>query len=244
MNPTVLIAALIVVVILCKRHQGNWLWFGLALMWLWMTPLTTRGLGLSLEREWLVDGKVPKVGSFPNVDAIVLLGGGMDVMTNMSDYAEMRMSADRVWQAARLYKAGKAPRIFVTGKGNEFTTKGLLVDLGVSTNAMVFVDQARNTEEEAKAVSVLCSTSTLNSASTRPKILVVTSAWHMKRAMLMFTKYAPSLNAIPAPTDFEAMTYFADGFGLDEFLPDGQAIFANEIYFHEWLGYWGYKLFR
>lgn len=220
------------------------MWFGLALMWIWTMLLTTRVLGLPLEREWLVDGKVPIAESFPNVNAIVLLGGSMGAMTNASPYAEMRMSADRVWQAARLYKAGKAPCIFVTGKGNEFATKGLLADFGVPTNAMVFVDQARNTEEEAKAVDVLCSTSTLNFASTRPKVLLVTSAWHMRRALLMFGKYAPGLEVLPAPTDFEATVAFSSGFSLKELIPNGLALASNECFFHEWLGYWAYKYFR
>lgn len=224
---------------------GTWaLVAGLALMWLWMTPLTTKLLGLPLEREWLVDGKVPRVESFPEADAIVLLGGGMGVMTNASPYAEMWTSADRVWQAARLYRAGKAPYIFVTGKGNEISTKGLLVEFGVPTNAMMFVDQARNTEEEAKAVAVHCSTSTLNFISTRPKVLVVTSAWHMKRAKLVFEMYAPGLEIIPAPADFEVTTTLVKGFRWDELYPKGQYMMINEACFHEWLGYFGYKWLR
>lgn len=241
MNPTVLIAALIVVVILCKRHQGNWLWFGLALMWLWMTPLTTRVLGLSLEREWLVDGNVPRVESFPDADVILLLGGGMGAVTNISYYAEMNSSADRVWQAVRLFKAGKAPKIVVSGIGNELTTKGLLLDLGVSTNVLEFVDNARNTEEEAKESVKLFEE---RIEGRRPRILLVSSAWHMKRATLMFAKYAPSLEVIPAPADFEATMAANGDFSFKELIPSGLAMGSNECFFHEWLGYWGYKLFR
>lgn len=214
---------------------------GLALMWLWMTPLTTKLLGLPLEREWLVDGKVPRVESFLEADAIVLLGGGMGAMTNASPYAEMWTSADRVWQAARLYKAGKASCIFVTGKGNEISTKGLLVDFGIPTNAMMFVDQARNTEEEARAIAQQVGGLGLRRDC---RILLVTSAWHMKRAKLVFEKYAPGLEIIPAPADFEVTTTLVKGFRWDELYPKGQYMMINEACIHEWLGYFGYKWLR
>ena len=211
------------------------LWVGLALMWVWASAPMTRLLGLPLEREWLVDGRVPRVETFPTADAIVLLGGSMYRATNVTDYAEMWTSADRVWQAARLYKAEKSRQIFITGEGNAKTTQGLLMDFGVPTNAMVFVDQARNTEEEAKAIAAL-----LPSA----RVLVVTSAFHMRRAKLMFEKYAKGVEIVPAPADFEATALFAEGFKLRELLPSGGSLALNECYFHEWLGYLGYKYLR
>ena len=120
-------------------------------LWLWMTPFMTRFVGAPLEREFLSDGRVPTVESFPEVDAIVVLGGSMGSDTNFSGYAEMWLSADRVWQAARLWKAGKAPRIIATGDGAWESTLGLLKDFGVDEKCVEFLD-ARNTEEEAKGV--------------------------------------------------------------------------------------------
>lgn len=210
------------------------LWIGLVLMWVWASAPMTRLLGLSLEREWLVDGRVPRVETFPTADAIVLLGGSMYQATNVTDYAEMWTSADRVWQAARLYKAGKAPLIFVTGEGNARATQGLLMDFGVPTNALAFAEKARNTEEEAREIS----------RRGLKKVLLVTSAWHMKRAKLMFEKYAKGVEIVPAPADFEATALFAEGFKSRELLPSGGSLAMNEYYFHEWLGYLGYKYLR
>ena len=106
--------------VICTRLGRKRLakWIGgltVAWLWLWMTPIMTWVVGVPLEREFLVDGRVPMVETFPEADAIVLLGGSMAVETNLSQYAEMWTSADRVWQAARLYKAGKARRIIATG---------------------------------------------------------------------------------------------------------------------------------
>ena len=212
-------------------------------------PLTTRVLGLPLEREWLIEGRVPRVECFPESEAVILMGGGMGGKTNVSDYAEMAGGADRVWQAARLWRNQVERRrekgenadvkIIVSGRGNEWTTKGLLIDFGVPTNALVFLDEPRNTEQEAKAIVRL-----FDCSNSRPKVLLVTSAWHMKRAKMMFEKYASELDIVPAPTDFESTTHFSECFKWSEILPSGQCVGGNERFFHEWLGYWGYRLLR
>ncbi len=207
---------------------------GTVLSWLWMTTLPTRMLALPLEREWLVGGRVPSVESYPTADAIVLLGGSMHLATNLSDYAEMWSSADRVWHAARLYKAGKSQKIFVTGEENAKATQGLLADFGIPKEALIFAEQARNTEEEAKEIA----------KHGVKSILLVTSAGHMRRAKLMFEKYAKGIEVVPAPADFEATVFLSDGFRVEDFVPNAAAMSMNGFYLHEWIGYIGYKYFR
>ena len=145
-----------ILVLICAKLKkvGFAKWIGgvtVIWLWLWMTPVMTRFVGAPLEREFLVGGRVSAVESFPKADAIVVLGGSMGSDTNLSGYAEMWTSADRVWQAARLWKAGKAPRIIATGDGARESTLGLLKDFGVDEKCVEFLD-ARNTEEEAKVV--------------------------------------------------------------------------------------------
>ena len=136
------------------RRAAKWIgWITVAWLWLWMTPIMTWVVGVPLEREFLVDGKVPLVESFPEADAIVLLGGSMGIETNTSSYAEMATSADRVWQAARLFKAGKASKIIATGDYARDTTLPLLKEFGVGEEAVSFLD-ARTTEEEAKGIMI------------------------------------------------------------------------------------------
>ena len=207
-------------------------------------PIAVKWIGATLESDFLVNGRVPEVAALPQADLIELHGGGMGVETNISSFAEMWSGADRTWHAARLWKAGKAPKILVTSGWTDLSSGTLLADLGVPKEAIVYDFAPRNTEEEAKAVSVHCSTSTLNFASARPKVLVVTSAWHMKRTMLMYQKYAPNVEAIPAPCDFENTINTRGGFGWRSILPDPMAFFMNSVAFHEWLGYFGYKYFR
>ena len=211
-------------------------WIGgltVAWLWLWMTPIMTWVVGVPLEREFLVDGRVPMVETFPEADAIVLLGGSMGIETNMSSYAEMATSADRVWQAVRLYKAGKAGEIIATGDYAKDTTLPLLKEFGVGEASVLFVD-ARTTEEEAKGIAKLGV----------KKILIVTSAWHMKRARLMFKKYAPGIEVVCAPADFEN-TYMSRKMPFFKMLlPDPNVFYLNSTAFHEWVGIVGYKVFR
>ena len=246
-----------------REHRRAAKWLGgltVAWLWLWMTPIMTWIVGVPLEREFLVDGKVPVVETFPKTDAIVLLGGSMGVETNLSSYAEMWTSADRVWQAARLYKAGKSTKIIATGDHAVDSTLGLLLDFGVAKDDVCFMD-ARNTEEEAKRISKMLGKSVgveelgveefgesdspthpiKNPSTARPKVLLVTSAWHMKRARMMFEKYAPDIEIVCAPADFENTMMAKRGFSI---IPDFNVFSLNSVALHEWVGIVGYKLFR
>lgn len=208
--------------------------FALVNLWLWSAPLMSKWMGMPLEAALLVDGRVPAVESLPTADAIALHGGSMGCATNISPFAEMWMSADRVWHAARLWKAGKAPKILVMSPQTDVSTGGLMTDFGVPPEAIIYDFEPRNTEEEAKCVAT----------NAVKRVLVVTSAWHMRRTMLMYRKYAPNVEAIPAPCDFENTLGVGMVGGWKSVLPDPTAFLNNSIAFHEWLGYWGYKIFR
>ena len=213
-------------------------------LWLWMTPFMTRFVGAPLEREFLVSGRVPAVESFPEADAIVVLGGSMGSDTNLSGYAEMWTSADRVWQAARLWKAGKAPKIIATGNGARESTLGLLKDFGVDEKCVEFLD-ARNTEEEARVVGeVVFNAEKQRGREAESKILLVTSAWHMKRARMMFEKYAKGVEVVCAPADFEMRMVAKWKFSLELVMPSGYSFMLNSVAFHEWVGIVGYKILR
>ena len=257
-----------VIAVVCARLGRKRMakWIGgltVAWLWLWMTPIMTWVVGVPLEREFLVDGRVPAVESFPEADAIVLLGGSMGAETNLSSYAEMWSGADRVWQAARLYKAGKAQKVIATGNGAVDTTLPLLLDFGVAKADVSFMD-AVNTEEEARSISKMLVQSVgveelgveefgepdspthpiKHSSTARPKVLLVTSAWHMKRARLMFEKYAPDIEVACAPADFEN-TIMAEKTPLFKMLlPDPNVFMLNSVAFHEWVGIVGYRVMR
>ena len=76
------------------------------------------------------------------------------------------------------------------------------------------------------------------------RALLVTSAWHMRRAKLMFEKYAPEIEVVCAPADFEN-TIMAEKTPLFKMLlPDPNVFMLNSVAFHEWVGIVGYGVMR
>ena len=231
-----------------QRAWARWLPAGiaglsLAFVWFMGCGLCTRLIGVPLEVD-AVD-----LTTLPKADAIVLLGGGMGLHQTRGQ-PEMFASADRVWAAARLYKAGKAPVVFVTGTNNLASSSALLSDLGVPTNALRSVAGARNTEEEAKGIfqTFDCSNGgrggNAGEETARPRILLVTSAWHMKRAKAMFEKYAPGLEVVTAPADYEMSYSIEEDIGPGSFVPDPEAMFRNLYALKEWVARIGYAALR
>ena len=243
LNTLVIGLVMVVASGLCLWRSWRKTGFGLlivsvAWLWLWSTPMMYRWLGGALESEW----PVVKAEDAPKADAIVLLGGGMGSNTNVYPYAEMWSGADRVWHAARLYKAGKAPIVIPSGTGERESSLPLLLDLGVPESAIVIEDKARNTEENAKFVERILEPR--NTQNTRKRVLLVTSAWHMRRSVLMYRRYAPSLEIVPAAADYEATVRVGYPFTLCDLWPAVDYLHGNSGLCKELLGYWGYRLFR
>lgn len=224
------------------RRKRTALWLaGIAAVWclFWSSPATYRWLASGLEMQF----PVVKAEDAPKADAIMVLGGGMGSSTNAYPYSEMWTSADRAWHGARLYKAGKAQMVFVTCDADI----QLLTDLGVPRTAICGPSGARNTEEEARAISSFMFQVPGDKPETaKPKVLLVTSAWHMRRAKLMFEKYAPEIEVVPAATDYEALVRcgWKSGFSLWDLIPNAEMMFQSSYMIKEIIGYWGYRLVR
>jgi len=75
-------------------------------------------------------------------------------------------------------------------------------------------------------------------------VLLVTSAWHMRRAALMFSKYAPALDVTPAPADYMFTSEGGRPFEAKDLLPCVENLHRSTTLFKELLGYCGYKVFR
>lgn len=213
----------------CRRLVviGTVLW-----LWFWSCGIAGRIIALPLESGWPVVAAEDQ----PAADAIVLLGGGVSAQREGFPMPDLKQAADRAWYVARLYRAGKAQIVIPSNSCAEKCDNVLLVDLGVPESAIRLEAAAKNTEEDARFVAAM-----LGDGKT---ILLVTSAWHMRRAVFMFQKYAPGLEVIPAATDYEALTGFSSKISWKDFLPDASALAGNTSMFKEIIGYWGYKYLR
>ena len=224
---------------LLKWRRLAWICGGVsvAVLWVFSCAVTTRIIGRPLESGYDRAGAVHgDVNWAPEGDAIVVLGGGM-MCHEKCGGSEMASAADRVWTGAKLYKAGKAGKIICTGSEIERATLPLLLEFGVPREAVFWYDDARNTEEESWLIS-----KTLGVDGEKPKILLVTSAWHMNRAKFLFEK--AGLDVVPCPGDFEMSCISERSLKPKDFIPDIWIFVLNTAAVREWIGIWAYKILK
>lgn len=212
----------------------------LVLFWILSMPALTLLTGYRLEAAF---PPIP-LDRLPNADAIICLGGGVGCATKFGPQVLLNSAADRAYYSAALWKSGKAPIVIPTGAYGEGADAKFMMELGVPRDAIRVEGKARNTEQNAKFIRQLLNEQVnAKGQGHKPRILLVTSAWHMKRSMLMFEKYAPGLEVIAAPTDHECL--YGDGrLHWGYLIPEAGYIEPNIRYLHEWAGYWWYKWIR
>jgi len=199
-----------------------------AQVWFFGCGVTTRLIGLPLEGREVETS----VATLPCADAIVLLGGGMGVHEKCGR-PEMYGGADRAWIAAKAFMAGKAPFMTVSGGGAKGEV-AFLSDLGVNTNDIVMLERARNTEEEARLVAAaIASRQAVASGDRRKTVLLVTSAWHMPRAKVLFER--AGLTVVPAPTDYEMNAVAEASLKAGDFFPNAESLMRNSYAVKEWV---------
>ena len=209
---------------------------GVAELWAASTPLAADYLLGSLERYYPPQA----VTGYPHVQAIVVLGGGVEGIKPPRKTFDVNASGDRILYAARLYHAGKAPSILVSGgslpwqemPAEAAAMRFFLEELGVPARAVLMESSSRNTHEDAAFSKALLEAKNIR------KILLVTSAWHMPRAAAVFRK--TGLEVVAAPTDYHVVERSRTFF---DWLPDAKSLHRSTIAVKEYvgLGYYGLK---
>ena len=136
-------------------------------------------------------------------DAIVVLGGAITPASPPEQpLPHLHDGSDRVWEAARLFRRGVAPRIIVTGgalsaeEGGPPATEAeamrmFLVELGVPAQAITDEGKALNTIENMRNVRAIIG---------KGRVALVTSAFHMPRALQLAARAGLEVGAFP--TDY------------------------------------------
>jgi uncharacterized SAM-binding protein YcdF (DUF218 family) len=213
-----------------RGMQACWV-LCLGWLWLWATPATSQWLTTALQDEYPAQA----VQALPAAQAVVLLGGGMVGPDARRPYPDLGRAADRVWHAARLYHAGKAPLLVATGGGDPAVSpmseasamKLLLLDLGVPESALVLEEASFNTRENA------LNTAALLKARGVQRVLLVTSALHMRRAVRHFE--AAGLQVVPAACDHAP----APSDGWQRWIPSADALSNSAEAIKALAGRWG-----
>ncbi|XJZ27000.1 YdcF family protein [Bacillota bacterium Lsc_1132] len=152
-------------------------------------------------------------------DVIVMLGGGATGDTTDIDGQGQLTghSANRLLTAARMYKKTHLPIIISGGtvfkdSGNEAEiAKRQLISLGISAEKILLDKKSLNTEQNAKF------TKQILSAGHFKHPILITSAFHMKRAVINFAQQG--VQVLPYPTDY--ITNKTIAIYANQFVPSG-----------------------
>ncbi len=219
---------------------GRWRWpviAALLLLWMFSLGLVSQGLWRWLEAPW----QRRAATAAPSTDAIVVLSGGRHPAPGAARVSEWE-DPDRFLAGLDLYRAGKAPRLLFTGGASPFRPgqppegqRYLQVarQLGIPAAAMSSTPPVVNTAEEAAAIRQLL--------PGRARILLVTSAFHMRRAQRLFERQG--LKVLPFPVDFQARGRWAGPLWRDptQWLPSARALDDSSRALRELIGRLAYR---
>ncbi len=215
----------ILLLALTKRHRtGLSLVIGaLAFLWVAATAPVADRLLWSLEGQYLPVSGIPE-----EVEAIVVLGSGHVEREEFPPTVSLgRSSSARVVESVRLASGNDLAVVFsgYAGSGdmpNAEMNREAAVELGLDRDRTLVLPEPRNTSEEARAIAA---------ALPDTPVLLVTSASHMPRALLVFDR--SGVDTVPAPTEFRAAQR---NYSLWSLLPAAEALANTERAWYEFLG--------
>lgn len=175
-------------------------------------------------------------------DYAIVLGGGMVNFDKQNNKLIFTQSTDRFLQAIHLFAKGKVDKILISGGNPSILNVGLLpesdlikqfiVERCIPDSCVISENTSKNTRENAINSKII-----INKQSPNPKILLLTSAYHIRRAKKCFEKVGLEVTAYPCdqisgPRHFEPEHLF---------IPKAQNLEIWERLIHEWVGYITYK---
>ena len=177
--------------------------------------------------------------ALPTADAIVVLGGGVGAPVPPRIDPDFNDASDRIVHAFRLYQADRAPRIVVSGgrlpwadtPPEAFTLRRVLMQWGVPESAIWTEPESATTYENAQRTADLLRERDFD------RVLLVTSAAHMARALAVFC--TAGVPAVPAPTDHRVVQGPGSALG---YVPSAAALSRSTGAIREYVGYAVYRL--
>ena len=193
------------------------------------TPIFSNFIMKIVEGEY----KYQKLENLEKVDAIVILGGMLKIYEFENNYTVEWQDPDRFFKGIELYNSFKSDKIVFTGGKSPFNVtavsegsvlKNYALKYGVLEEDIIVTKEVLNTYDESLAVSEVL--------GENKTVILVTSAFHMKRAKLLFEQQGVKI--IPYKVDFKSSInsrlYFID------FIPNSLALKKTEIALRELLG--------
>ncbi|MEO1261590.1 MAG: YdcF family protein [Bacteroidota bacterium] len=173
----------------------------------------------------------------------ILLGGySNNSILPRHDRQNFNKSGNRFFNAYELYQTGKVEKLLLTGGSGKLldrtyleaeSMKEYLMKMGVPEEDILVDTKSRNTYENA-----IYSKEILEAANIRGNYLLITSAWHMRRAKACFDKAGVSYT--PYSVDFLTVE---DNWQIGSFLLPNPYRFSHwQLLIKEWAGMLAYKM--
>ncbi len=176
----------------------------------------------------------------PKGDVIILLGGGVyDGVPDFSGVgAPSGEMAERLIAAVRLQKKLRIPiivsggKVFEDKKAEAPIVKRFLLDLGVSSDKIITEEKSRDTFENVRYTKEICSQKGFR------KPIVVTSAFHMRRAVTCFE--TAGMKVLPFPSGYK--TWQGKKYGWEDYMPGAGNLSNASAALKEYAGFLFYKI--
>jgi uncharacterized SAM-binding protein YcdF (DUF218 family) len=235
---------LLLLIALCrkKKNAKPLLISSVLILWICSTAPVANALARSLEWQYTAPEEIPEA------DAIIVLGGATEPAYAPRNFVEVNSAGDRVIAAAQLYRDGKAPVLILSGGNIDWLSDGvstpadqmaeMLTFFGVPSSALILEDTSQNTHENAENVKEIVAEEGFE------ELLLVTSAMHMPRAVMLFEKQG--LQVIPIPVDYSVVENTnTEESALDVvlgLLPSVGNLATTTNVMKEYIGIWIYSL--
>ena len=235
------LALIIVTVALFRKKQRRLAWFTTMLVAVMTLLGSTDFPGWvlrTMERPWAG----VKLDELPVCDVVVVLGGGAEPSRYEAGGIHLTKAGDRLIMGLELMRLGKAKALCLGGGGASFDgamrveadlVKALLASWKLPANAdVVSFGMTGNTHEEAlKTVALLRERGW-------KRVLLVTSAFHMKRAAATFR--TAGVDVVPVPCNFLTSVSTAEP-PLQFNVPNWGGCEKIGIWMHEMIGWQMYR---
>lgn len=193
-----------------------------------------------VKRIW--DTPPAKIENLKPFSAAVVLGGFSTFDTN-TDRLSFSESTDRLMQGLKLLGNERVNHLIISGGSGYINAPELresdfvgqfLFEIGYDTSQIWLENESKNTKENAAFTAELLKSRGLE----KEPILLITSAYHMRRAMACFEKFG----LIVVPYAAESAMDNRENWLEDLLLPSAQTLTWWNAILHEWFGYISYKI--
>ncbi len=228
-----------------RRKQFRWAYInGLIVLFLLLFA------GMPLSKRIIATLEVPyyrgSLDDVPPADAVVVLGGFVHAHSGTEEAGgiDFNEAVDRLVAGVELLHRGKSQHL-VLGGGQFGARSGptpeaepvarLLQRWGICEENVTIHSTGicANTHEEARRVAELMGRNQWT------RVHLVTSAWHMRRALAVFR--SAGVDAIPVGCDFVGYPIRESWWSAVTVLPESAQLQVLHRYLHEQVGWWYYR---